>query len=125
MQVNNVSFGNVYIGYTLTEKLASSRVSKKLVKDITEIRYLLAKSKIDRLRYVDIILQKGEDGFYGVIHSKKYGVPINPDCRHFISTQSEKFAQFVKWVKDWNSAYSPKAMARYNDLLDSILNFKK
>ena len=79
----------------------------------------------NRRRLFQHILQKNQDGFYGVVHSKKYGVPINPDCRHFISTQPDQFRQFVKWIRNWNSSYSPKAIAKYNELMTNILNLKK
>ena len=130
--VSNVSFGNLKLGYALRRNLAKKKLSRYSRQDLARVKRIIRENGLHKQKYVDIILEEKNyidyaDGmFYCTISSKKQGVPMNPDAQCIIGKDEKKIRYFIEWVKDWNEAYSPKALQeRHNTIEKALLLMKK
>ena len=84
----------------------------------------IVSNKLDRKRNVDVILdyEKETDKFYGVISSKKQGVPNIQGNSCYITENKRDISNFKKWVNAWNKAYSKKELEIKNKILSMISN---
>ena len=104
------NFGNLYYSNTIVRKIGTPKFNRELAK----IRTIITENKLDKKRYVDIYLgYDQEKGFYGVISSKKQGIPNNPDSKSYISTSKNSVRKFKEWLRQWNFDYSPKGIAQW------------
>ena len=134
---SNVNFKNLYDGYTLENRL-EKKTSKKFLNELNGTRQAIKENGLDRLENVDIILNvDDEDKFYGVISSKKEGVPNHPQAVCEISTKEKDVNKFAKWAENWNDLYSKEVLELLNkiiygskskmpdDLSDNLLRLQK
>src|SRR5574344_103598 len=122
-QQNNVAFGTLYQSYELKQLQKNPKFMKTSGKDLKTITYMIRKNNLNKAKNVDIILNyNNEDKFYGIISSKKQGVPINPAYKCLVSSEKNMFNDFSNWLKDWNDAYSPKTLKIFQKLLKKIKN---
>lgn len=117
MKTNKISasqsFGNLYYTNSIVSKLGSSKFNKEL----SAIKDVISSNKFDKKRYVDIYLgHEDELGFFGIISSKKQGIPNNPYSRCPISTDAKSIKVFDMWLKLWNHDYSPKGLREWREL---------
>lgn len=91
-------------------------------KSFNQIKDIILKNKLDRKRNVDVILDynNSTDKFYGIISSKKQGIPENPANTCEISTDKKDISVFKKWVNEWNKAYSKKELELRAKILSMI-----
>ena len=107
---SNVNFKNLYNGYTLDNRL-EKKTSKKFLNELNGTRQAIKENGLDRLENVDIILNvDNNDKFYGVISSKKEGVPNHPQAVCDISTKKKDINKFTKWAENWNYMYSREVL---------------
>lgn len=88
------------------------------------IKNAIVSNKLDRKRNIDVILdyEKETDKFYGVISSKKQGVPNIQGNSCYITENKRDISNFKKWVNAWNKAYSKKELEIKNKILSMISN---
>ena len=127
MQVNQVqgykhSFKSLYIGQELANKVLYSRTSTKFLSDFSTIKDNILTNKLDRKKFVDILLDTNQDKFYAIISSKEQGIPNNPNYKIIIETTRKGLSKFKKWVNDWNHAYNPKTLEQSKKLDELIKN---
>ena len=116
------NFGNLYYSNSIVKKIGN----KKFNKELETIRSIIIENKFDKKRYVDIYLGHDEErGFYGVISSKKQGVPNNPYSKAFISESKNIIKKFRAWLKQWNFDYSPKGIAEWKKAKEDALALLK
>ena len=74
------SFGTLIYGETINANILSKKSSRAVNMELQAITKYIKDEKLDSLKNVDVILEhKRKGGFYGVISSKKQGIPVNPD----------------------------------------------
>jgi len=98
------NFGRLYKGYTVNEIIEKG--DKQLKSEMNKVSRAIRKENLHKTKNVDILLQHNErDGFYGVISSKKQGVPHSPFYKHPVSTDGGVMEKFSLWVKIWDKLY--------------------
>lgn len=106
---STVNFTSLYVNQSALNFAKSSKNNNVRFNNIKDI---IKKKKLDKKRNVDIFLNydKNDDTFYGVISSKKQGVPniLGNSCN--ISENKKDVSNFNKWVNVWNRAYSKKEL---------------
>ena len=125
MKIKNVSqhqqsFGDLVINIDLQKLKPESK--EFVVSQIPKIKDVFAKNKFDKKRWTDVILTYDNDNnrFYGIISSKKEGVPYNPHYKHAISTDKKVISSFKKWLNEWNHSYSPKVLKKIREIEKTI-----
>ena len=120
--LNKQNFGNLYYTNTIVRKIGNPKFNKELAK----IRNVISENKFDRKRFVDLYLGHDEGkGFYGIISSKKQGIPNNPYSREFISLNKSSIKEFREWLKQWNFDYSPRGLKHWKKLKEDALEILK
>ena len=118
MEIQRISqkenFGRLYYSQSVVSKMKS----KTFIKSLQEIKDIFAQNGFDRKKYVDVMLNYDDRGFYGVISSKKQGTPMNPDYLHNISGKKKDIDSFREWLNDWNYRYSPAGLRKLKELQD-------
>ncbi|MBQ7450390.1 hypothetical protein IJS77_03150 [bacterium] len=114
---NNTSFNSLKIN--IDKKMLNS---PKIKKELTQIKKVFKDNGFSRKRNVNVILtyEKGS-GFFGIIESKKQGVPNNPDFRYPISTTKKGIEAFGKWLKEWDYSYSAAGIKRMREIKEKAL----
>ena len=106
----SINYTSMHIGASIKKRLADKRCSR-FPQRLKEIKDVVKQNGFDKKENVDIILQyEGKNRFYAVISSKKQGVPMHPDYRCDISTESKSIEKFANWINEWNESYDPKWM---------------
>lgn len=114
---SNISFKNLYNGYTV-EKRLENKPSKKFVKNLNETKSLITGRGLDKLENVDILLQVDDkDKFYGVIAPKNEATPMSPNYRCNISKKTEDVNKFANWANEWNELYSREFLNFLEDII--------
>ena len=109
---NNISFGRLKINI---DKSVLNSVSVK--KELAQIKKIFTENGFSKKRNVNVILEhENERGFFGIIESKKQGIPENPDYRHFISSKKKDIKDFGEWLNEWNYRYSPKGLIEWAEI---------
>ena len=122
-QVSSQSFGNLVYGYGIQKQILGKKSSRAINLKLQKITKQIKDEKLDSLNNVDIILNyEKSDGFYGIISSKKQGVPNNPSYRFDLNRSEGSMSNFVDWAKDWDSAYSPEEIDKLHKLLKYVKN---
>lgn len=137
MQVSSISmgkkvqsFGKLEFGYSVLQSLSAKSVPVGFKKQLGEVVNIIKDNKFNKKRYVDIILESerghkdGEYSFYGVISSKKTGVPMHPFYRIKIDTTPDVVKQFKLWLETWDNMYSPEFLKKYKMVLKEICKKK-
>ena len=116
---NNVSHKNLYKSNSLKQLEKTS--NKEFMNNVKNISKTIKTQGLHKLENVDIFLNyTKEQGFYGIISSKKEGTPNHPKNTCPISIIDNKsMDNFSNWAKDWNSAYSPVVF----DLLKKLIGW--
>ena len=114
---NNVSHKNLYKTNSLKQLEKTS--TKEFMNNVENISKTIKIQGLHKLENVDIFLNyTKEQGFYGIISSKKEGTPNHPKNTCPISIiDGESIDNFSNWAKDWDSAYSPVVL----DLLKKLI----
>ena len=122
----SVSFGHVEYADNIKKRLLSPHCSSAFKYDLDNVESVLCMLGADSKEYVDVIIHHSfDEGFYGVISSKKQGIPINPAYKCKISNKTEDISKFDTWLDAWNEAYSPKALEGFRKTLNLIRNLGK
>ena len=110
---NDTSFGRLKLSVD-KDVLRSGRVERELSK----IRKIFQDSGFSRKKNVNVILtyDKNERSFFGIIESKKQGIPNNPNYRHSVSSKKKDVDNFGKWLSEWNYMYSPKGLKEWAEI---------
>lgn len=120
-KTNNISFGGLFHGDTINEAF-KVKASKKFKTDLRKIEYLIRKNDLHKQPNVDILLHYSKDiGFYGIISSKKQGVPMCMGYTCKLDESPNAIKKFTDWVNAWNDLYSPQTLNRNKMIEDAIL----
>ena len=113
----NPSHKNLYKSNSL--KQLEKNATKDFLNSVEKVSKTIKTQGLHKLENVDIFLNyTKEQGFYGIISSKKEGTPNHPKNTCPISIiDGESIDNFSNWAKDWDSAYSPVVL----DLLKKIM----
>ena len=114
MQVTSVSrqsFKNLSINPNLISKIFWENPSR-LVSDLEKIQKNIRKNRLNKKRFVDIILDESNDKIVATISSKKQGTPFHPDAIHYIKATPKGLKTFKNWVDSWNYLYNPKTIEK-------------
>ena len=113
MKVNSInsqqqpSFRNLITGESILKVLKSERPSNALLYEYDKIEFALRMLEIDAKKNVDVILNHASgEGFFGIISSKKYGIPKSLSYRCKISPDQQDIIKFNNWVCEWDDEYS-------------------
>ena len=105
-KIDSLNFGKLYNGYLVKENIIKQN-NNTLKKELNSISRLIRKENLHKTENVDIVLQyTKENGFYGVISSKKQGTPMHPYYKHNISKDKTIINKFAEWTKFWEKMYS-------------------
>ena len=119
---NKQNFGNLYYTNTIVRKIGNPKFNKELAK----IRNVISENKFDRKRFVDLYLGHDDGkGFYGIISSKKQGIPNNSESKAFISLSKSSIKFFKEWLKQWNFDYSPRGLKQWKTVKEDALEILK
>ena len=106
--IDSTNFGKLYTGYTIKKNIIEKNY-KNLIANKDKIARAIRKENLHKDENVDIILQyRRNEGFYGVISSKKQGTPMHPLYCKDVSTKPKEIENFKKWVEMWDNAYKAK-----------------
>ena len=129
MQVNKIRsnnyFSSLFVGQSLANKVLYSTTSEKFLNDFVTIKNSIIVNKLDRKKFVDILLQENDNKFFAIIASKEQGVPISPASKIDFDASNKGLSKLKKWVNSWNQAYNPKALEqskKLDELINSIYN---
>ena len=78
----------------------------------TKIYKNITKNRLDKKRFVDIILDENNGQILATISSKKQGVPYHPHASHYIKPTRKGLKAFKNWVEEWNHLYNPKTIEK-------------
>ena len=126
MQINKVqgivnqSFKSLYVGQKLANKVIYKQTTSQFLSDFAVIKNNIIANKLDKKRFVDILLDENDNEFYAVIASKEQGIPHNPANKIVIETTKKGLAKFKRWVNEWNHAYNPKTIEKAEKLEEAI-----
>ena len=127
MQVTSVSkqsFKNLSINPNLISKIFWEYPSR-LGSDLEKIQKNIRKNRLDKKRFVDIILDESNDKIVATISSKKQGVPFHPNASHYIKPTPKGLKEFKRWVNTWNHEYNPKVLKETREFIQSLENALK
>ena len=126
MKKNSVSstvFGNLIYGNAIDKNILGRKSARKINLELQRITKNIKDEKLDSLNNVDIILEhKKSAGFYGIISSKKEGIPMHPDYACKISDSKISTNKFKEWALSWNDAYAPESMSIFEKAFNMIGN---
>ena len=109
---NNTSFGRLKIN--IDKNVLNSPSVKK---ELAQIKKIFTENGFSRKRNVNVILEhENGRGFFGIIESKKQGIPENPDYRHFISSKKKDIKSFGEWLNAWDYSYSPNGLREWAEI---------
>ena len=114
---NNISHKNLYKSNSLKQLEKTS--TKEFMNNVENISKTIKIQGLHKLENVDIFLNyTKEQGFYGIISSKKEGTPNHPKNTCPISIiDGESIDKFSNWAIDWDSAYSPVVLDLFKKLI--------
>lgn len=123
----NQSFEKLYIAQKLAEKVTDNTTSAKFLSNFDIIKNYITTNKLDKKKFVDIILSENNDTFYATISSKGQGIPYNPNGRVAIEKiptgiTKDNLVQLKKWVNNWNKAYNPKKLNELKKIDELVKN---
>lgn len=122
MQVTSVSkqsFKNLSINPNLISKIFWENPSR-LVSDLEKIQKNIRKNRLDKKRFVDIILDESNDKIVATISSKKQGVPFHPAASHYIKPTPKGLKEFKNWIDSWNHLYNPKTIEKIKKIPELV-----
>lgn len=122
MQITSVSrqsFKNLSINPNLISKIFWENPSR-LVSDLEKIQKNIRKNRLDKKKFVDIILDESNDKIVATISSKKQGTPFHPDAIHYIKATPKGLKAFQTWVNSWNHLYNPKTIEKIKKIPELV-----
>ena len=122
IQQNKPTFGTLYRGGTI-KTILSKGASKEFKSELNATERAIRKNNLHKKENVDIILgYREQEGFYGIISSKKYGTPMNPSNECKIPKGQKITEFFTQWVDAWDEAYSPEELRKFRELMSFVKN---
>ena len=93
-QLSTQSFRSVFVDNIIKN-------NNSLSSELDSIKSAIRAEGLDTLDYVDISINHSEEmgGFYGIISSKKQGVPKNPAYRCRVSAKHSDIDVFISWAR--------------------------
>lgn len=117
------SFGTLIYGETINANILSKKSSRAVNMELQAITKYIKDEKLDSLKNVDVILEhKRKGGFYGVISSKKQGIPVNPDYTCHVNDLKASMFNFKNWAMGWEKAFSPEQTDSWHKTISFIRN---
>jgi len=112
MQVNKIQ-SQSFKSFSLTPALMQKIILEPdFTSTYTKIYKNITKNRLDRKRFVDIILDENNDKIVATISSKKQGVPYHPHASLCVKPTRKGLKAFKNWVEEWNHLYNPKTIEK-------------
>lgn len=116
MKIDNVPFRSLKIN--IDKRLMNL---SNMSKEVNQIKKIFSENNFDKKRNVNVILtHKKGSGFWGIIESKKQGIPYNPNYIHPISTEQSSIKNFKEWLEIWDYGYSQKGLKEWRNIQKKI-----
>lgn len=117
MKVTNVS-GNTAFGRLILNVDKKILKSAPIKKEYESIKKIFKDNGFSKKKNVDVILNYSPEdkAFFGIIKSKKQGIPNNPHYKHKISSDSEIVKKFKEWIETWDYMYSSKGLKKLEEI---------
>lgn len=131
MKVNSVqsqhsSFGKIILGESIRNVLKSKRKSNAFMYELDKIELSLGVLGVDSKNNVDVILNHNQkEGFWGVISSKKFGIPDSFFSTCKVSKEYDDIITFSNWVNEWDDYYSKRMAQKISDSSENVMKIVK
>lgn len=130
MKIANIS-GNTAFGKLILNVDTKVLKTIPIKNEYETIKKIFKDNGFSKKENVNVILNYDAQDkcFFGIIQSKKQGIPNNPHYKHVISSKPEVVKEFKKWLDDWNYMYSPKALKELEEFnkqaMDMIRKYRQ
>ena len=116
MKVNEISNSNSFgrLKINMDKNVLNTAPVKK---ELAKLKQIFTENGFSKKKNVNVILEhENGRGFFGIIESKKQGIPNNPEYRHFISSKKKDIKSFSEWLNNWDYDYSPKGLREWAEI---------
>lgn len=123
MKINNIdsntSFGKVYCGGTVLNRLGKADCPQEFVNGYKAVRAALESRNLHKLENVNLTINyANKDGFFATVSNKELGIPEHRQYKHKVSTDEHHLDIVEEWANDWNYAFE----AVKNNAKDTVAN---